>query len=1533
MRKSISLILAIVMIAMVFATIPFTAFAADETTTQPSDEDIVAEVWVEGAESAAAQIKRSEFVANFVSGANHILKKEGILGNNVTVKLLKDVDVGTGQIYFYVPEGKTITVDGDADGDGVNSKLTGSNDQNPSVRVDSPDSKANAGAVIFDSFDYDKTVNNMLQYYRNTTIELVNCNWTSGGNVFAPSNNGIITVKGNTTLSAKGNVVFANWGVDGTEVNTFNFEAGTTLIATGTAPAINIPAKTGSTCEITVNVNGATIFGNITAKFGTVNLTAGTLVGKLEADEGVATVAEGFKHIESAAATIGDTIYVTLDEAFAAAAAATADVTVKVLTDGEVTKQPYFKNGVNVTIEGVQDAEGNNPVITVGNYSNKFKFESKKAHTFKNIDIVNEYASGCLVQLVGDSITVENCNITTKEQYNTFNLMATDGSVQSVTIKDSTITQTALHKDSNGIICTGNDGANDTATWRHYNHAIINIENSELTSAKYVINVTKGSTAAITITNSALADNSDDIIKLSNPEFLKGASAEIGKTTLNADGLTTFTPVEGKKAVAYDETNANISVNIESELPDTVYAQIIDANGAVKVTLTDVANLADFFGQAGDGDTIKLYRDMTVDNNGGYNIRGSVTLDGNGKTITYNGAGNDADMFWFKNTETEYDAKDVTEVPADKMDTINVVNLKFVSEKGGAFRFYNTKLVLGEGNDISCGRGIAGNASRLLGGVTVTGGTYSATSYLFSVGAATAELNITGGTFIGNNAGVVSVSGGPATISGGTFKSVGDKDGVKLISAKGGELNITGGTFVQENVLGYVLALRAAATTVTVNGASVDMSGRVLLESNDNVLNLTAGKLDGALAPATDITATVNKAEGFNHIDTSSLPEVYYQEKGGEIIELSFAGALTEAGMAMFDVTITLNKNVTLENAVAIGSPGITVTIKGNGNTITAADGIGNVFQITGNGTTLAIENAKLTGKPVKGADKNISSCFFQIKGDDAGVSLKDVTAYDIEVMYHFINAMGNNGSAKYVTFDNVTTKNITGTNASISALIQTGNRQKTTPGGDHTNYSVVVVKNSNLEHWRRIIECSEGSAYNVLVENSTLTILEPGDQSAVRIYPVCNLLPAEEMPQSGRVVLRDVTYNVPEGGHTVKYEPANNLVVIEETPEDVVAQIVVEDGTVIDIKRNEFADKFSKADTTKNITTSEQLKGKAWTLNILADLVFTNPTGKGADDVQLAFYLNSDKEIVINGDPNGLGINAKITSTKQVDNPLFRLYDNGSSGKITFKNLDRDTTSTMMQIYTNMAEVNFENCVWTTSTRGIAMNGGSDTAVNFKAGSVFTSTGASILFTNWGWAGGMITVEEGATISCADLVNKANANYGNIKLKVNGGTVIGNITADAGMYMLLAGKLEGDIIIPETEDGLKLFLDEYICSPDFVVTGTNDFAEEEEEETTTVPGTTGPVVPGTTVPDTTDPVVPGTTEPGTTDPVVPGTTEPGTTDPVVPGTTTPDGDTTTAPAGDKPAEGCAGCGGFSIAATFLALICAAGAALVIKKK
>ncbi|MBQ8387494.1 MAG: hypothetical protein IJX46_01035 [Clostridia bacterium] len=263
----------------------------------------------------------------------------------------------------------------------------------------------------------------------------------------------------------------------------------------------------------------------------------------------------------------GEPEYITFEEALSYAAIATDDVVIKIRKDVTLSQLYHCNTNVAITIEGITSG-GKNPVITTGDYSNKFKFTGDKTHTFKNVDIVNEYAKGCLFQIVGGGIVIEGCNITSADQYCMINLMATDGSNQTVTIKDSTLTHTAA-QGGNAIITTGNDATSTTEpSWAHWMNAVISIDNSTLVAKETAIKVSAGSTAQITVNGSTLTGGAKDVIVIANPNFLKGESAEIGKTSLTVEN-TTITPAEGMKEVAYDEACENITVDIKKDEPDT----------------------------------------------------------------------------------------------------------------------------------------------------------------------------------------------------------------------------------------------------------------------------------------------------------------------------------------------------------------------------------------------------------------------------------------------------------------------------------------------------------------------------------------------------------------------------------------------------------------------------------------------------------------------------------------------------------------------------------------------------------------------------------------------------------------------------------------------------------------------------------------------------------------------------------------------------------------------------------------------------
>ncbi len=287
MKKRISLIIAIVMIAAVFATaIPFAAFAAE------SPDDIVAELWVEGESTAAYRVKRSEFAEKFkyvseetpnlaVTEGN-ITAIEAAKGHNFTVKLLMDVDVETALCTIYTANGITVTFDGDADGDGVRAVLAGSNGERPSINADSILAIENdGGKVIFKNFDYMKLVNNLFQYFNWTNVEVENCFWMaadSAGYGICPADNGSITLKNGAVIEAGKYAFYGNWGVDGAKTNTITLEAGSS-ITSGTV--VNIAAGKPE-ANMNIILNGGEINGKMAFRCATFTMNSGTVNGKVD---------------------------------------------------------------------------------------------------------------------------------------------------------------------------------------------------------------------------------------------------------------------------------------------------------------------------------------------------------------------------------------------------------------------------------------------------------------------------------------------------------------------------------------------------------------------------------------------------------------------------------------------------------------------------------------------------------------------------------------------------------------------------------------------------------------------------------------------------------------------------------------------------------------------------------------------------------------------------------------------------------------------------------------------------------------------------------------------------------------------------------------------------------------------------------------------------------------------------------------------------------------------------------------------------
>jgi len=560
---------------MLAAAIPFTAFAAD---------DIVAELWV--GDSMKEQVSRADFATKFKMGdtVNNITAKEAAAGNDFTVKLLQNIDVGTANCTIYTKEGVTATFDGDPDGDGVNAKLTGSHGTMPSMHADSVE--GNGGTVIFKNFDYEKTVNNLFQYFNKVDVVIENCKWNdsaTNGSGICPNSSGTVTLKSGTVITAYKGVINAQWATDGNSsnhTNEFIIEEGATIRSNGTEPVVIFQKMNASVSNatITLKVDGGMVEGVIEAHTGsTVELNSGTLKGSLECDDGVVTkqgsnfeIKSPFEENQVAEIFVGSTSMGKFSNDETIAAIKNATDTITLILGNDFTISEPLELTQNLAING----KGNN--IIIDNVANAFilgEGTNKVSLQINDSVITGNNVGDCVFQMKSSASTLKLTDVTFKNiaaQNYVINLMAKDGSTQTVNLTRVKATEGI---DTAAFLSTGNAS-------EHMMHAAVNILESEITHSKKIIQVNKGSTCDISLKSSLFTlagATSGSAITIANPESL-ASGASVTKSTLNSRESIITVP-NGCEKIAYDATNANVTVQHKDEsvpTPDDIVAVIYE---------------------------------------------------------------------------------------------------------------------------------------------------------------------------------------------------------------------------------------------------------------------------------------------------------------------------------------------------------------------------------------------------------------------------------------------------------------------------------------------------------------------------------------------------------------------------------------------------------------------------------------------------------------------------------------------------------------------------------------------------------------------------------------------------------------------------------------------------------------------------------------------------------------------------------------------------------------------------------------------
>ncbi len=805
--------------------------------------------------------------------------------------------------------------------------------------------------------------------------------WTYSG-----GHNSDLTISGGTV---NGNVLSVNYGSAEGKVAKVSITGGTVNGELGTytydSNSGNFVATTDP-AKATIAVTGGT-FSNDPTKY----VVEGS--GITKNGDGTYGVAKAYL------ATVGDTSYYTMDEAFKAQTASGEPI---VLLRDYTTGSAFSSGSIDRTV----DLNGHTWTCT-GTDANSAAFEinySDASLTVKNGKVVSSQLVGLIPSAMGGTIKYDNSSL------------VFDGVEMTTTARS-------------GIETNGNN-TNDTVTLRNSTLNVPNgfgiyfpssgtltIDNSVINAKTMGVQVCSGS-LNVTGDKTAITVTGDGVAKTENDGAIEdGAAISIvnrtgykGLSNIEVKGGT-FTAKDGNAAVkAYDwkdltpsdfTQNDKVSVSggtFSSEVDKSLCADgyiptqnadgtfgvkvgqyVAEVNGAKYATLAEAINAAQ------DGQTVRLLADATED----VVISKSITLDLGGKTLTNTNAG-----------------KATISVTGG---TVTVQNGSVI----GGTSYYNIEVTKGSNanltlTDVNATAG--NNGSSMIdnyGTLTITSGTY--TGGLDTVkNEPSAKLNITGGTFTltkGTSKGFTGVvfNYGELTISGGEFiqsdKSAPYGQAQVIHTDKSGSAApstvITGGTF--KNLCTRTTAWTVRATNAA-DGATKVSGGAFNKEVKDYYC------ADGFI-PTKNADGTYGVKEGKFVAEVGSKK----YETLADAIRLATKGKTVKLLADVEQNTqLTINKSITLDlNGKTIRN---TVDIWGDKANAILSITNGAKVTITGNGTIDAKENDCYTINVAKG-DLTIENGTFYgnvsvVQVEEGSLSVKGGT-FDLHQKWE--------GSSKYL--------------------------------------------------------------------------------------------------------------------------------------------------------------------------------------------------------------------------------------------------------------------------------------------------------------------------------------------------------------------------------------------------------------------------------------------------------------------------------------------------------------------------------------
>lgn len=812
------------------------------------------------------------------------------------------------------------------------------------------------------------------------------------------------TIKGGTV-----NGTVAVWTYSGGHNSDLTIKGGT---VNGNVASVSYDKAEGKLAK--VSISGGTVDGTLgTYTYGnglipiddaakaTIEVTGGTFSSDptkyVVEDSGVTKNTDGtFGVAKAYLAKVGDTSYYTMEEAFKAQTASSADIVL--LRD--YTTGSTFNSG---TVERTVDLNGHTWTCT-GTDANSAAFEINNPNatlTVKNGKVFSSQLVGLIPSAMGGTIKYDNSTLVFDGVEMTTNARSgieTNGNNtnDTVTLKNSTLNVPngfGIYFPSSGTLTIDNSKINAKTMGVQVCAGSLNIS-----GAGTAITVS-GDGIDKTINDGAIEDGA--AISIVNRTGYKGLSKiEVTGGTFKANGDNAAV-----KAYDWDNTNktesdftqaAKVSISggtfssavdkslcadgfIPTQNADGTYG-VKEGKYVAEIGSQGYESLQEAIGAAQDGQTVTLLADAAED----VVISKSITLDLGGKTLTNTNVG-----------------KATISVQS------GTVTVKNGNVKGGT-GYYNIEAKK--------------DANLTLTDVTATAGN-TGSSMIDNWG----TLTITSGTYNGGLNVVKSEEDSKLTITGGTFELSYATNGYTGVIFAYGDTTISGGEFIQSLtttgrwnhptvVLTGVVEGHTAITRVTGGHFVNKMSGESIFRgvgkaTSDN-FKVSGGTFNKSIPDA-------YCADGF--IPTKNADGTYGVKEGQYVAEIgskkyeTLADAIRLAAKGrtitlLADVadcgSLTISKNITLDggghtisgnSSISVNMPGnaaADVTIKNvnfkdiaNGNKLSAFYFSQVKGKLTITGCTFdSIEYEAIQVTPMEGAEVNVSSNVFKAKADGTQV-------------------------------------------------------------------------------------------------------------------------------------------------------------------------------------------------------------------------------------------------------------------------------------------------------------------------------------------------------------------------------------------------------------------------------------------------------------------------------------------------------------------------------------------------------------------